>query len=80
MITHTYLDSLTWSLYVILYDFGGVLMGLALKLSYTICLLQFVYLFFSTQFLNCQEAVEAGVPVHSWIPSTWKAGTERLGL
>ena len=58
MITHTFLDSLTWSLY----EFGGVLMGLALKLFSTMCLLQFVYLSFSTQFLNCQEAVKAGVP------------------
>lgn len=80
MITYTFLDSLTWFLYVILYYFLGVLTGLALKLSYKMCLLQFVYLFFSTTFLHCQEAVEAGVPVHSWIPSTWKEGMERLGL
>lgn len=55
-------------------------MGLALKQSYPMCLLRFAYLFFSTQFLDCQEAVEAGVPVHSWILSTWKAGMGRLGL
>lgn len=59
MITHTFLDSLTW----FLYDFGGMLMGLALKLSYTMCLLQFVYLLH--QFLDCQEAEEARVSVHS---------------
>lgn len=80
MITHTFLDSLTWFLYVILYYFWGVLMGLVLKLSYKMWLLQLVYLFISTTFLHCQEAVEADVPVHSWIPSTWKAGMERLGL
>lgn len=51
-------------------------MGLALKQFYIMCLLWFVYLFFSTQFLDCQEAVEAGVPVHSWILALGRQGWE----